>query len=147
MLNNLWSKCNRITRFNLLPCIKNQVLIFRFVKAGFACTGTHTINSSCKALAITANDRVQLNQIVTAKMVSMCHSYIYCQQNVYKNIQLHSQHVHWKVEFHNNKHKMHAPSRSLTVLSIWTSYNYNVCSHYSHFCFQCSSWIHLKNSS
>ena len=57
MLNNLWSKCKRITRFDLLSYIKNCVLIFRLVKAVYACARIHTINSSRKALTITANDK------------------------------------------------------------------------------------------
>ena len=57
MLNNLWSECKRITRFDLLSYIKNCVLIFRLVKAVYASARIHTINTSRKALTITANDK------------------------------------------------------------------------------------------
>lgn len=52
--NDFRSKCKRISRFDQLSCFKNSFFVFRSVETPLTRTRTRAIDSSCKAVAVTA---------------------------------------------------------------------------------------------
>lgn len=63
---NLRSKCKRIPWFNLLPWLKNFILIFRSVIATLASTRSSTVQTSCKAITVPAETKLPLGKLVAA---------------------------------------------------------------------------------